>query len=107
MELSIRSLKTSIPSNIKDINAILLVITADPGLHALDIIAVESEFTLPTIGPHRATDSEVIRVGSTRQVGASGVVHNITHPINCLLGLVGAHRVLRAIVPVFGPDTNQ
>ncbi len=107
MELSIRSLKTSIPSDIKDINAILLVITADPGLHALDIIAVEGEFTLPTIGLHRATDSEVIRVDSTRQVGASGTIHNITHPINCLLGLVVDHRVLRAIVTISGPDTNK
>ncbi len=50
MELSIRSLKTPIPFDIKDINAILLVITADPRLHALDIIAVEGELTLPTIG---------------------------------------------------------
>ena len=106
MELSIRSLKTSIPSDIKNINAIFLGIAADPALRALDIIAVEGEFTLLTIGPHRATDSEVVRVGSPRQVGASGIVHNITHPIDCLLGL----RVicnLRAIVSVFGPDTNQ
>ena len=107
MELSIRSLKTSIPFDIKDINAIFLEKAADPGLHALDIIAVECEFTLPTIGPHRATDPEVIGVGSTRQIRTSGVVHNITHPINCLLGLVGVRRVLCAIVPVFGPDTNK
>ncbi len=102
MELSIRSLKTSIPSDIKDINVILLEETVDPGLHALDIVAVEGEFTL-----HRATDSEVIRVDSTRQVGASGVVHNITHPINCILGLVVNLRVLRAIVTISGPDANQ
>ncbi len=106
MELSIRSLKTSIPIDIKDINAIFIGKAADPGLHALEIIAVESEFALPTIGPHSATDSEVNGVDSTRQVGASGSIHNITHPINCLLGLVVNHRVLRAIVTISGPDTN-
>ena len=107
MELSVRSLKTSVPSDIKDIDAIFIRITGDPGLHALDIVAVEGEFTLPTIGPHRATDSEVGRVDSIRQVGASGMVHNITHPIDCLLGLVGISRILHAIVSVFGPDTNK
>ncbi len=107
MELSIRSLKTCIPFDIKDINAIFIIIATDPGLHALDVEAVKSEFTLLTIGPDHATDSEVIRVDSTRQVGASGVVHNITHPINCLLDLVGIHRVLRAIVTISGPDTNK
>ncbi len=64
MELSIRSLKTYIPFDIKDFIAILLEKTAKPGLHALDIIAVEGEFALPTIGPHSATDSEVIGVGN-------------------------------------------
>ena len=107
MELSFRSLKTCIPFDIKDINAIFINIATDPGLNALDVEAVKSEFTLLTIGPHRATDSEVVRVDSPRQVGATGVVHNITHPIYCLLGLVGINRVLRATVSVFGPDTHQ
>jgi hypothetical protein len=50
MELSVFSLKASIPLDIKDINAVFIYTVSDLGLHASYVKAVECEFTLLTVG---------------------------------------------------------
>jgi len=107
MKLSVRSFETSVPFDIKYIDAILFWGGTDLFLNAFNVKAVECQLTLSIVGPYRATDSEVIRINSVHQVGATGVFHIVTYSVYRLLVLIDRTFIRSASITESGPDANQ
>ncbi len=107
MKLSVRSFETSVSFDIKDIDAFLFWGDTDLFLNAFNVKAVECQLTLSTVGPYRATDSEVIRINSVHQVGATSVFHIVTYSVYRILVLIDRASIRSARVTESGPDANQ
>ncbi len=104
MKLSVRSLETSVPFDIKYIDAFLIWEDIDLFLNAFNVKAVECQLTLSTVGPYRATDFEVIRIDSVHQVGATGVFHIVTYSV---YRLINRPSIRSASITESGQDANQ